>query len=255
LQLLSSEFFTSVDADDVIDCEMFERMYELAVAESLDLVECDLSIATDNSGHIELFQTAEEIQQKYFDPVVIDGSGFMCVCGKLYRNKCIIPNGARESFVQARAILFEDVLFNVQVLHRIKKIGRIHCPLYKYNINDASSVRNFHPSSLSGFVSAVNARAHYATSYGIAQNDARLSKWIVANVLNLIVLASTAPQKKWSVNAQHIKEILKLDVVQSSLRQCRDIKNDKKTFLLLLICKLPSIFVVGIIKVLRKIGI
>lgn len=210
---LNTEYFTSVDADDTIAPEMFEEMYKLAKRENLDLVECDLSIASDTTGSVELYKTREDVRKGYIEPVYLRGEGFLCVCGKLYNRRLLVEDGRLKSIVKQRLTLFDDALFNTQILYAVRRYGRIHQPFYRYRITSGSSVRNFNPKVLAGFSEVVQARKIYAGKYGIKSDDVRLDRWTAKNAMNLIALAASAKQESLKVNVSHVKSVLSLPCV------------------------------------------
>ena len=212
----TAEYLTALDADDTIAPEMFEAMLDLAKRENLDLIECDLSIATGDDGCIDVLKSQEEVQKYYIDPVYLRGEGFLCVCGKLYRRRLLFEEGRHESIIKQRVTLFDDALFNTQILYAVGSYGRIHKPFYRYRITSGSSVRNFNPSVLPGFETAVRARREFAPRYGIAPDDWRLIRWIAINALNLVALAASAPQDSWRTNVAHVREVLALSCVQET---------------------------------------
>jgi len=249
---LGTEYFTSVDADDTIEPEMFDVMYGLAKHENLDLVECDLSVDSANTGRVDLYKGRESVFNNYIEPVYLIGEGFLCVCGKLYRRGILSSVVGGNGFVNARATLFEDVLFNAQVLHGICNYGCVHKPYYNYSITVSSSVKNFNPKVLPGFCEAVWARKDYAFKYGVKPDDVRLSRWTAKNAMNLVMLAASAKQKSLLVNASHVKSVLSLPcVVEVSAK--REVLGFRQCWMFYILKHFPLILFVACIKVRRLI--
>lgn len=90
IKISIGKYFTSVDADDTIEMTMLEELVDLVEKDNLDLVECDLSVDSDKSGRVEVYKTKDETRKNYINPVLIEGVGFSCVCGKLYRREVLM---------------------------------------------------------------------------------------------------------------------------------------------------------------------
>lgn len=247
---LETDYFTSVDADDTIEPDMFEVMYELAKRENLDLVECDLSVDSVNTGRVDLYENRESVRHNYIEPVYLEGKGFLCVCGKLYRRELLSKLSGGTELIKTRATLFDDVLFNAQILYAVNSYGCVHKPYYRYRITTSSSVRNFNPKVLSGFLMAVQGRSDFASEYGIKPDDERLMRWTAKNALNLIMLAASAKQKSLLVNVSHVKSVLSLPcVVEVSAK--RKVLGFWQYWMFYVLKHFPVILFVACIKVRR----
>lgn len=250
----TGKYFTSVDADDAIEPTMLEEMVALAEREILDLVECDLSVDTDNSGKVEIYKGVEDTRRYYIEPVLICGQGFSCVCGKLYRREIVFDDVRKEHILKQRVTLFEDMLFNYQVLDQIASYGRIHKPLYNYYINEGSSVRNFKSQNIEGFDFVLKIRQKLAKNYGLKASDARLLLWTLRNAKNMITLASYARQESIKINVEHVEAMLNLFLVRSAwdVSNKHDLLFSVRAFFAMAY-SLPAIFIVLFIKFAKKV--
>lgn len=249
---LETEYVTAVDADDTLEPDMFGVLYGLAKQNDLDLVECDLSVDSANTGRVDLYKDRESVRHSYIEPVYLEGKGFLCVCGKLYRRELLHKIVASAELIKSRATLFDDVLFNAQILYAVNSYGCVHKPYYHYRITTSSSVRNFNPKVLSGFLTAVQVRSDYASAYGVKPDDARLIRWSAKNAINLIMLAATAKQKSLLVNVSHVKSVLYLPCVLE-LSTKRDVLGSRHYWMLYMLRHIPLILFVVCAKARRLI--
>lgn len=188
IERVTAEYFTSVDADDYIEPQTLETLYGLAKRYDLDVVETDLTV-NHVPGETEVYRDLKTVREKVVMPTIVQGVGYACVCGKLYRTSLYSRLKTSCKVIKQRLTLFEDLLFNVQVMHLVESYGRIHEPMYHYEVTAASSTRNFKPSVLPGFACAVAARKRFARLYGVAPYDVRMCGWVLKNAKNLAVLA------------------------------------------------------------------
>ncbi len=253
---IEAEYFTSVDADDCIEPDMFEQMVDLAERESLDVVECDLSLVKDADGSTVVYKGKKDTYEKVILPVFVEGYGFSCVCGKLYRRALLDEDACKKSIIEeqhSRISLFEDALFNIQIMHAVSSYGVVHSPFYKYQISENSSVRNFNPENIDGFCRVVEVRSKMASYYGIRKDDVRLSNWVIKNVFNLVQLASYAKARKDVCNSENVRRLLQLSVLDEAIGNLRKSGcRSMKTHLLCLFRKLPPCFVVSGVRLIRR---
>ena len=191
IERITAEYFTSVDADDYIEPQTLSAMYDFARRHDLDVVETDLTM-NHVPGETEVYQTLDEVRAKVVLPMIVRGVGYACVCGKIYRTELYRRLKTSCEVIKQRLTLFEDLLFNVQIMHLVESYGRIHEPMYHYELSDASSTRNFSPNALPGFACAVAARKRFAHLYGVAPHDVRMCEWVLKNARNLAVIAFRA---------------------------------------------------------------
>lgn len=252
IEIARGRYFTSVDADDTIEPTMLDRMVSLAEREGLDLVECDLSVDTDRSGRIEIYKGRHDTRKNYIEPALICGIGFMCVCGKLYRREVVFDDVRKKHILKQRVTLFDDMLFNFQVLDRISSYGRIREPLYNYYINEGSSVRNFKQTNIECLETIVNARDEFAHRYGISPQDERMIFWALKNTKNTLVLAAYSQQKSLQDNVRYINDILRLESFKTRWRRVDKCQLPLSYFAFFVFAIYsPAVFFVVTIKVLK----
>ena len=167
------KYVTSVDADDFIEDKMLERMLNFAEEYQLKVVECDF--AGNMPKDPEMWRGKESVWDNVTKPRLLRGNGYMCVCGKLYRNDI-----NWESFSHCKVTAFEDIIFNAQIFGSIDSYGIIHEPLYHYETNEGSSARCFKMDNLTGLYTAIRIRR--ANGFGSF-------RWNINNGLNMLKLA------------------------------------------------------------------
>ena len=126
LQYASSEYIQFIDADDWVDSNMLEVMYEKAVSRNADVVGCDFYEEYENKQH--LVNVNYESKDIFFKAMVQNEWGTVW--------KLLI----RKEIVDAHKIRFpiginggEDYFFVVQLLFYAKIACCVNIPLYHYN--------------------------------------------------------------------------------------------------------------------------
>jgi len=132
LKYAKGEYIGYVDSDDYIELNMFEKMYNKAVEEKLDLVICCYKniFEKNNKEKIEkLFQkTEDDITNAFFNNIG--------VWNKLYKRE-LLTNIEFKS-----KVWYEDFAFTCKVIMKSKKINFIEEGLYNYVIRNGSTMNN-----------------------------------------------------------------------------------------------------------------
>lgn len=135
------EYVSFVDADDTIEKNMLEVMYNRAKADKADMVQCNiLNINPDGSERVQLpaldgiveITDSGEYSDKYF---AVCRHSFE-VCNKLIDLDFLRESGVR--FCDTRRCFSEDLMFNLELLTHIRKISFISEPYYNYYRNETS---------------------------------------------------------------------------------------------------------------------
>lgn len=131
LKHASGDYIGFVDGDDYVDKVMFEKLYNKALKDNSDIVECDFYWCYDKK---RVYDRA----CYYFSKESIFTNIRVMVCNKLFKadiiksNKVIFPLGLK----------YEDILFTYKVLSVANKISYVDQGLYYY-IQRKSSITNF----------------------------------------------------------------------------------------------------------------
>lgn len=158
LALAQGEYVGFVDADDYVDRNMYETLYQAAAVHSADMV----LAGTRHVGGI-VFGGNDELRSCFTETEIFSGDegikrlmlgtagalpneqedsryGFS-TCKNLYRNACIRENGLR--FVSERDFLSEDLLFLLDFICFIKKAVGIPGAFYYYCRNGGSFSKSY----------------------------------------------------------------------------------------------------------------
>lgn len=137
VSLAKGDYLIACDSDDYVDKEMYEKMYEYAKSNDLDLVQCDIEIVDDEKKIRTLTSqvinpTSEELRR-----MIIDGDIANSLCNKLVK-KDVYTN---ENIVYPVAGMDEDNTMACQLAFFSEKLGYIPVPYYKAYYNKESMSR------------------------------------------------------------------------------------------------------------------
>lgn len=169
------KYVMSVDADDYIDNSMVEKMVSLAERFRLDVVECDFHGVINQFAKSELYESKQAVYKNVVRPRLVLGKGYMCVCGKMYRN-----THDWKQFAHVKTTAFEDIIINAQIFGNVARFGYVHEPLYHYEAVAGSSARRLRMDNLRGLKAAISIRRK--VGYGCL-------RWTLKNIVNILKLA------------------------------------------------------------------
>lgn len=133
------EYFAFVDADDVVDERMYEKMYSSAKKHDADIVSCGRRLVDAATG--------EEIRRKV--------PGYECLRGGIRENPEIITRVGqlmcdkifRRSIAEEHHIRLdedlrhaEDFLFISEIKLYVRNVSSLKEPLYDYRVNNSTSL-------------------------------------------------------------------------------------------------------------------
>lgn len=155
LEIAVGEYITFCDSDDYIDLEAYETMYNEAKQRNLDICYFKHRRFTDDGKRIELchdkktylFEGSTQILDFMLNLVGVDptkpsqSSFNMSVCMALFRLDVIKSSKVR--FVSERTVASEDLLFDIELIPHVNKIGVFPYVFYNYYINSLSISSTF----------------------------------------------------------------------------------------------------------------
>lgn len=139
----TGEYIIHCDSDDWVEPEMYQVMYEKAVAETLDMVICGFTRRyADGRKEETIYHNMEDkdlIQELLYLPM----GGSLCtkmISRSLYQS---------ETIEYARADMLEDMVYTIQLVLSSQRIGFIDCSYCNYFVNTESISYN---STVEGFL-------------------------------------------------------------------------------------------------------
>nr|WP_315170125.1 glycosyltransferase [uncultured Flavobacterium sp.] len=158
LEIASGEFVSFVDSDDYVALNMYETLYSQAKKSNLDTLFCvyqnvENNITKKNKetkiGNIEIFDTRQKIQNFLLDMIgtepnySVDRKYEMSTCCAIYSRNTIENNNIR--FCSEKQFISEDIIFHIDYLQKVSKIGLLREAFYYYchDISVSSLTKTF----------------------------------------------------------------------------------------------------------------
>ena len=132
LEKSTGEYIGYVDSDDYVELDMYEKLYNLAKKDKLDIAIC-------GSYNVDEITNNKDID---LDKIIFEDMhtnaffGRMAVWNKIYKRD-ILKNVEKK-----KKKWYEDLDFTLKVLANAKKVGYINEPLYDYLIRQGSTMNN-----------------------------------------------------------------------------------------------------------------
>lgn len=134
----NGDYIGFVDADDMIDVNMYKSMYDAAIKYDADMVQCGFLDIRNNVSHtraidisgLVIIESKEEYAVNYFRGLKHTNE----VCNKLIKKSFLIDNDLW--FDDTRLVFSEDLLLNIKMLSYLERVYYIDKPYYFYNISD-----------------------------------------------------------------------------------------------------------------------
>ena len=141
LSVAKGDFVAFVDADDWIEPDMIQIMYDLALKNSLELVIANYILEFTNQSQINTYsmEIMENYSRKnYLLYHVLSGNfpPFLWIC--LYKKSFLKDN---KFFFNSKINGLEDFLFTTEVLTRTNNIYILDCPFYHYRMRKSAITR------------------------------------------------------------------------------------------------------------------
>lgn len=132
LKKATGEYIGYVDSDDYVELDMYEKLYNKAKKENLDIAICGNYVVYEDSDKKVVEDTVhvtnDNVENAYF--------GKMAVWNKIYKRNIVDKISFRSK------VWYEDLDFSVKVLSKAKKIGYVDEPLYDYLLREGSTMNN-----------------------------------------------------------------------------------------------------------------
>lgn len=148
LEIAGGEWIAFVDADDWLEPDMFQKMYDAALLENADMIICNVNSVSNRGLSERLKITNETIDfQNARQDTVVNLMRFKydyANWNKIYSAKLVKNNNLSFS---DNLSMYEDLLFNLHYWQYCKKSVVINECLYNYRIHNASVMNQAQLSS------------------------------------------------------------------------------------------------------------
>lgn len=184
LRGMNASYFGFVDADDVIEPNMYETLYNYAVQNDLDIVQCGIAGKNDNDRSFEILDE-DAFKTRIVHSILLQGNGAALVWDKLYRNQYDFDKFSNGDFVQ-----WDDHALNLYFFQKARSYGIVHQGLYNYNIqNEGSVTRRYNSLTFHWFKEILTWRRNIAIPFfNMSENEDSI--WIMRTARNLFVMMS-----------------------------------------------------------------
>ena len=150
LDVAMGEFVTFLDSDDYVELDAYEKLYEVAKKKNLDICYFKHRRLTDDGLFIEVekdnrpffFFGREDVDAFMLNIVGVDptepiqGHFSMSVCMGIFRLETVKKSGVR--FISEREVASEDLVFDINYLPNVERVGVLPDVYYNYFINPSS---------------------------------------------------------------------------------------------------------------------
>ena len=146
----SGEYYAFVDADDEIEKDMLAKMYATAKSNDADVVQCNIFDIYPDGCRVQLPLLDETVKitdrGAYTDKYFATCRHSYEVCNKLIKRETV---GALH-FGDTKKYFSEDLLFNLELISRVKRVTFIADPLYVYYQSETSHLHKNADERLAG---------------------------------------------------------------------------------------------------------
>jgi glycosyltransferase involved in cell wall biosynthesis len=140
IEMAHGDYIAFIDSDDLIECDMLERLYSFAVDKECQIVCCGYLFVDEKNKILKKktkYETTLMFDDSIFKDAVLVNNIKSVPWNKLYLRSLIVEN--KIKFLVGS--LNEDFLFTIQASFHSKKVGFINTPLYKATVNPNSISR------------------------------------------------------------------------------------------------------------------
>lgn len=169
LMYATGDYLGFVDADDIVDVTMYEKLYGEAVKGNYDIVECGFFEEKKGESFIRLDEENVGDLNDRSKAMLIANGGFLV--NKIYKRELF------EGIVFRGNHILEDLETHDAVLLRAKRMGMIKEVLYKYCYYPNSASRlveplRYHRDTIDALVALDEVEKNYELSLDGGRNDA-----------------------------------------------------------------------------------
>ena len=136
LEKATGEYIGFVDADDYVELNMFEELYNKAIEENAEISVCGYYRATEKKLTERGTYPYKCFGNDVFDEPSLFVNNLPYIWNKIFKKELI----ERENITFEELRIFEDLLFTYKLMLKANKITHVAKPLYYYRINRQESL-------------------------------------------------------------------------------------------------------------------
>lgn len=144
IKAAAGEYIGFVDADDTVDCDMYELMYGAAVEHGAQIVQCGIRDIKEDGSIADRAAFSENVtvtnRADYIFEYFYKLKHTNEVCNKLIQKRFLVEN--ELSFDDTKLYFSEDFKLNAEMLLRLEKISFLDRCMYNYYIKDSGHCRS-----------------------------------------------------------------------------------------------------------------
>ncbi len=136
IDISRGDYIITCDSDDYVENTMYEDMYEYAVLNNFDLVQCDIDVVSDTKTIFTLSSSKVFLSSTELKEYILSGKISNSLCNKLVK-RCVYKNDICFPSVG----MDEDNALSVQLAYYSQNLGYINHSYYKAYVNTSSMSR------------------------------------------------------------------------------------------------------------------
>lgn len=218
------EFIGFVDADDFVDCQMFEKMVENAVENSSDIVMCKATVYDtakdsyfEDDEYCNLSCFSEKFDKKTFshkDTLAFWEKINVAVWNKIYRFEFL--KSCRVKFQEG--YIYEDLPFFYATYTKAKKVSLVREFLYFYRINSENSTMTKTDEKVKDRVDMVSLTVDILKEQKYFRDiKAAVINWAIHDLYYRFLLIDTRYQKEYFFRMQKFFRTINTSDVDNTL--------------------------------------
>jgi len=253
MKIASGEFIVFVDSDDWLEKNMIELMIQSNRYYRADIVQSAFFYAYENKRLIDNRYSSRKDESVLLNKkslmfeLVINEKVKNFAWGKLYKTELIKDIPFKEG------VLFEDVFWAHQVMHRVNKFVIIHKPLYNYYQRNDSIVANYSSRNLDILKGLKERHLFLQQHYPELLNES-YKMILKTSLIHYNLLLMSRKKESSYVHMKDIKTNIKKDLKHFKVA-VREDKHLQMQLFLFSIHPYMHLFYLGIRKVLRKLNL
>lgn len=191
-RIANGKYICFIDSDDYLKQSYLSDLYHSIKNNNAEISICAYSYEKDNRQIEHLLPISKDvitnISEEFVLPIICDG----------YNNNLMLPNFmwlkmiskniiTEDLFVSERMVYQEDLVFNLLISNRLKRISLINKPNYVYCHNGTSLTEKYRSNAWSMQINLYNTISRFCENNGYIVDDSlsrRLINAVVFNVRN-----------------------------------------------------------------------